>query len=250
MHPWVYFLDWLNLLLRWAHVVAGIAWIGGSFYFSWLAERPTPPQPARTVHLFKWEAYWTWITGFALLVAMVYANAEPYLIDAAVMPLSKSAAIGIGIGSLIVTLAVYEAICRSPLGRNEVLLGICLFACAALCAWGLAQIFSGRGAYIHYGAILGTLMVGNVAHVIIPGQRRMAAASAQGREPDARDARMGGQRNLHNSYFALPVVFVMISSHHAIAFGPRWDWLVLAGMTLAGILIRFGFGRWYRGGTK
>lgn len=250
MHPWVYLLDWLNLLLRWAHVVAGIAWIGGSFYFIWLAERLASPGPTHTVRLFNWEAYWTWITGFALLVALVYVNAESYLVDPTVMPLSKSAAIGIGIGSLIVTLAVYEAICRSPLGRNEALLGICLFACAVLCAWGLAQIFSGRGATIHYGAILGTLMVGNIAHVIIPGQRRMAAAIAQGREPDARDLRMGRQRNLHNTYLTLPVVFVMISSHHALAFGPRWDWLVLAGMTLAGAMIRLGFVRWTRGGTK
>jgi len=243
MHLWGYFLDWLNLLLRWAHVIAGIAWIGGSFYFIWLADRLAPPELPRTVHWFKWEAYWTWITGFALLAAMYYANAELYLIDPAVMPLSKPAAIGIGIGSLIISLAVYEAICRSPLGRNDVRLGIALFAFAALCAWGLAQVFSGRGAFIHYGAILGTLMAGNIAHVIIPGARRMVAAMAEGRAPDARDALMSKQRSVHNTYFTLPVVFAMISSHHAMAFGHRWDWVFLVGMTLAGVLIRLGFGR-------
>ena len=243
MHPWDSFLDWLNLLLRWAHVVAGIAWIGGSFYLIWRAERLAPPEPPRAPHAFKWEAYWTWITGFALLVAMVYVNAEAYLIDPAVMPLSKPAAIGIGTGSLIISLAVYEAICRSPLGRNDLLLGIGLFALAALFAWGLAQVFSVRGAFIHYGAILGTLMAGNIAHVIVPGERRRAAAIAQGREPDARDALIGRQRSAHNTYFTLPVVFAMISSHHATALGNRWDWVVLAGTTLAGVLLRFGFGR-------
>jgi uncharacterized membrane protein len=142
---------------------------------------------------------------------------------------------------------VYEALCRSPLGRNDLLLGGVVLVLLALAAWGLAQVFSGRGAFIHYGAILGTLMAANVAHVIIPGQRRMVAAMAAGREPDPRDGLKGKQRSVHNTYFTLPVVFTMISSHHAMTFGHRWAWLVLVGMTLAGALIRVWFVMRHRG---
>jgi uncharacterized membrane protein len=264
-----YLLEWLNLLLRWAHVVVGIAWIGASFYFIWLdnhlepakdpklagelwavhgggfyrAEkfRLAPAELPKTLHWFKWEAYWTWITGFALLAAMYYGNAQLYLIDPQVMPLSKAAAIGISLGSLVVGLAVYEGLCRSPLARNDTLLSAVLFALLALLAWGLTQFFSGRGAFIHYGAILGTIMVGNVAHVIIPGQRRMVRAMSEGREPEPKDGLMGKQRSVHNTYFTLPAVFAMISNHYAMTFGHRWGWLVLVALTLAGALVRVWF---------
>jgi len=262
-----YLLEWLSLALRWAHVIVGIAWIGASFYFIWLddhlesARDPKlagelwaihgggfyraekyklgPAELPQTLHWFKWEAYWTWITGFALLVLIYYANAELYLIDPTVMPLSKGAAIGIGIGSLALSLAVYEGLCRSPL--DERALAIVLLALLAAAAWGLMQVFSGRGAFIHYGAILGTIMSANVLHVIIPGQRRMVQAVREGREPDPKDAAMGKQRSVHNTYFTLPVVFVMISNHYAMTFGHRWSWLVLVAMTLAGALIRVWF---------
>jgi uncharacterized membrane protein len=264
-----YLLDWLNLLVRWAHVIVGIAWIGASFYFIWLdnhleASRDPklageiwaihgggfynarkykvgPDQLPATLHWFKWEAYWTWLTGFALLVLMYYFNAELYLIDPAVMALSKPAAIGIGLGCLVLGLAVYEAVCRSPLARSEGLLSASLFAFLVLAAWGLAQLFSGRGAFIHYGAILGTIMAANVAHIIIPGQRRMVQAVREGRAPDEKDALSGKQRSVHNTYFTLPVVFVMISNHYAGVFGHRWGWLALVALTLAGALIRVGF---------
>ncbi|HEY3076367.1 MAG TPA: urate hydroxylase PuuD [Burkholderiales bacterium] len=262
-----YLLDWLNLLLRWAHVIVGIAWIGASFYFIWLDDhlepsgdprlagelwaihgggfyraekyRLGPAQLPATLHWFKWEAYWTWITGFALLVLIYYANAELYLIDPMVMSLSKGAAIGIGIGILVVALAVYEGLCRSPI--NESALAAVLFVLLAAAAWALSQVFSGRGAFIHYGAILGTIMSANVAHVIIPGQRRMVQAVREGREPDPKDGAMGRQRSVHNTYFTLPVVFVMIANHYAMTFGHRWGWLVLVAMTLAGALIRAWF---------
>jgi uncharacterized membrane protein len=264
-----FLLDWLNLLLRWAHLVVGIAWIGASFYFIWLDNHlektgdarlagelwavhgggfyrvekfaGAPPALPATLHWFKWEAYWTWITGFALLIVHVYANAELYLIDPAVMPLSKWAAIGIGLGFLVASLAVYEGICRSPLGRNDLYLSISLFVFASLLAWGLAQVFSGRGAFIHFGAALGTIMAGNVGHVIIPGQRRMVQAMSEGRAPDPRDGRMGKQRSVHNTYFTLPVIFTMVAGHYPMTFGHRWAWVVLVALTLAGALIRTWF---------
>jgi uncharacterized membrane protein len=264
-----YVLEWLNLGLRWAHVIVGIAWIGASLYFIWLDNHLEPARDARlagelwavhgggfyrvekfktapaelpkTLHWFKWEAYWTWITGFALLATMYYASAELYLIDPGVMPLTKWGAIGIGLGSLVVGLAVYEGLCRSPLGRNDTALSVVLLVLLALLAWGLTRLFSGRGAFIHYGAILGTIMVGNVAHVIIPGQRRMVRAMSEGREPDPKDGQMGKQRSVHNTYFTLPVVFAMLSNHYAMAFGHRWGWLALVALTLAGALVRVWF---------
>ena len=264
-----YLLDWLTLLARWAHIVVGIAWIGASFYFIWLdnhlepakdpklagelwaihgggfyrAEkfRTAPPALPAALHWFKWEAYWTWITGFVLLVLVYYLGADVYLIDPAVMKLSRPTAIGIGLASLVVGLAVYEGLCRSPVGRNETGLALALLAVFAIAAWGLTQIFSGRGAFIHLGAILGTIMAGNVAHVIIPGQRELVRAQQEGREPDPKYARMGKQRSVHNTYFTLPVIFTMISGHHAVTFGTRWSWLVLVAMALAGALVRLWF---------
>ena len=262
-----YLLEWLNLLLRWAHVIVGIAWIGASFYFIWLDNHLEPSKdpklagelwaihgggfyraekyklgPAElplSLHWFKWEAYWTWTTGFALLVSLYYVSAELYLIDPQVMPLSKPMAIGISVGSLIAWLAVYEGLCRS--GMSDNVLAVVLFVLLVVTAWALTKVFSGRGAFIQYGAIIGTIMVANVAHVIIPGQRRMVKAVSEGREPDPKDGAMGKQRSVHNTYFTLPVVLVMISNHHAMLFGHRWNWLVLVGMTLAGALIRVWF---------
>jgi uncharacterized membrane protein len=269
-----YLLDWASLLLRWAHFVTGIAWIGASLYFIWLDDSLEPPRSAgdrargvagelwavhgggfyraekyalapaelpERLHWFKWEAYWTWITGFALLVLLYYVSAETYLIDPQVMALSKAQAIGIGLGSLVIGLAVYEGLCRSPLGRNDAALGAVLLVFLAFAAWGLTEVFGGRGAFIHYGAIIGTIMVGNVAHIIIPGQRELVRAKQEGREPDPKYAAAGKQRSVHNTYLTLPVLFTMISSHYAMTFGSRWSWLVLVALTVAGALIRVWF---------
>jgi len=262
-------LEWLNLALRWAHVIVGIAWIGASLYFIWLdnhlepsgdpriagelwaihgggfyrAEklRLAPPRMPAALHWFKWEAYWTWFTGMALLGLMYYARAELYLVDPQVMPLSTAWATGIGLAFIVGGYSIYEGFCRSPLARNDLVLGFSLLILLALAAWGLTRVFGGRGAFMHYGAILGTIMVANVAHVIIPGQRRMVEAIKAGREPDPRDGLMGKQRSVHNTYFTLPVVFTMISGHYAGVFGARSAWLVLVAMTLAGALVRVWF---------
>jgi uncharacterized membrane protein len=264
-----YLLEWVNLALRWAHVIVGIAWIGASLYFIWLDDHLEPSgdsriagelwaihgggfyraekfklAPARmpaTLHWFKWEAYWTWFTGVALLALVYYVQAELYLVDPQVMPLSKPWAIGIGVAFIIGGYTIYEGLCRSPLARNDFVLALSLLVLLALAAWGLTRIFGGRGAFLHYGAILGTIMVANVAHVIIPGQRRMVEAMQAGREPDPRDGLMGKQRSVHNTYFTLPVVFTMICGHYPSVFGAPSAWLALVAMTLAGALVRVWF---------
>jgi uncharacterized membrane protein len=264
-----YFLEWLTLLARWAHIVVAIAWIGASFYFIWLDNhlekapdpkfagelyaihgggfyraqkyRLAPDALPPTLHWFKWEAYWTWLTGFALLALVYYLNPQLYLVDPVVLKLSSPAAIGIGIASLVAGLAVYEGLCRSSLARNELLFSVVLMAFLAIVAWALTRIFSGRGAFLHFGAILGTIMAGNVAHVIIPGQREMVRAKQEGREPDPKYAIAGKQRSVHNTYFTLPVIFAMISGHHAMTYGSGWNWLVLLALGTAGALVRVWF---------
>ena len=262
-----YLLDWLTLIARWAHIVVGIAWIGASFYFIWLDNhleeandpafagelyaihgggfyraqkyRLAPGELPKTLHWFKWEAYWTWLTGFALLVLVYYLNPALYLIDPQVTPLSPGAAVGIGLASLVLGLAIYEGLCRSGLGDTA--LALALLAVLALAAWGLTQVFSGRGAFLHFGAILGTIMAANVAHVIIPGQRELVRAKVEGRLPDEKYSLQGKQRSVHNTYFTLPVIFTMISGHHAMTFSGRWNWLVLVLIALAGALVRLWF---------
>ena len=264
-----YLLDWASLVVRWAHIVVGIAWIGASFYFIWLDDkleaaldpelagelhaihgggfyrvekyRLAPPEIPAHLHWFKWEAYWTFFTGFTLLVLTYYVNADVYLIDPAVKPLSQPAAIGIGLGVLAAGTAVYEGLCRSPLAKNDNALAGILFVLLALAAYGLTHVFSGRGAFLHFGAMIGTLMVANVSHVIIPGQRELVRAKQEGRAPDPKYALAGKQRSVHNTYFTLPVIFTMISGHYAMTFGSRWNWLILVALTLAGALIRVWF---------
>jgi uncharacterized membrane protein len=249
--------------------VVAIAWIGASFYFIWLDNhlekapdakfagelyaihgggfyraqkyRVAPDALPPTLHWFKWEAYWTWLTGFALLVLVYYVNPQLYLVDPTVLKLSSGAAIGLGLASLILGLAVYEGLCRSPIARNEPAFAAVLIVFLTLLAWSLTQLFSGRGAFLHFGAILGTIMAGNVAHVIIPGQREMVRAKQEGREPDPKYAMAGKQRSVHNTYFTLPVIFAMISGHHAMTYGSGSNWLVLLALGIAGALVRVWF---------
>ena len=269
-----YFVDWLNLLGRWVHLITGIAWIGSSFYFIWLDNhlevpadsaddakgvggelwsvhgggfyhaqkyRTAPASIPPTLHWFKWEAYSTWISGMFLLALIYWYGASIYLIDTAVAALSPAAAVGIGAGVLVLGWLVYDGLCRSSLAKSDGLLGLVLFALVAFLAWGLCQVFSGRGAYIHYGAVLGSIMVANVFFVIIPGQRRMVAAAEKGDKPNPADGIRAKQRSVHNTYFTLPVLFVMTSNHFAATFNHEYNWAVLIGISLAGALIRVWF---------
>ncbi len=275
-----YVADWLNLLGRWIHFVTGIAWIGSSFYFIWLDNhleapraagdaargvggelwsvhgggfyharkyRVAPPALPETLHWFKWEAYSTWISGMFLLALVYWYGASVYLIDPQVAELSEPAAVAIGAGVLVLGWFVYDALCRSPLGNSDTALGAVLFVLVALLAWGLCQLFSGRGAYIHYGATLGTIMVANVFFVIIPGQKRMVRAAERGEVPDPADGLRGKQRSVHNTYFTLPVLFVMISNHFAMTYGHAWNWLVLIAISAVGALVRVWFVARHRG---
>ena len=269
-----YLLDWLGLLVRWLHIIAGIAWIGASFYFVWLDDHLEPPPdpddiakgvagelwavhgggfynpkkyrvapgtlPA-TLHWFKWEAYWTWISGFFLLCVVYYASADLYLIDKSVADIGRAAAIAIGLASLVLGWIVYDLLCKSPLGARPRALAAALSVYLVAAAWGLCHVFGGRGAYIHFGAMLGTIMVANVFFVIMPGQRELVAACSEGRAPDPEPAARAKQRSVHNTYITLPVLFTMISNHYAMAYGHAWNWLILLAMTFAGAAIRTYF---------
>lgn len=215
-----YLLDWLALALRWTHIVAALAWIGASLYLFSNGAR------------LKWPAYVTWLAGFALLCVAYYANPQIYLVDPGVRALSSAAAIGIGIATLVIGLAIYEGLCRASLGEGALLV---FFAAVA---WALTQVFGGRGAFIHYGALLGTIMAGNVAHVAVPVERRRAQALREGREPDAKDAAREAQRAAHNIALVLPVVYAMIANHYAVAYSASWSWLTLVAATLAGGVLR------------
>jgi uncharacterized membrane protein len=269
-----YALEWLGLLVRWLHVVAGIAWIGASFYFVWLDNhleplkageaadprvagelwavhgggfyrsqkyRVAPPTLPATLHWFYWEAYTTWLSGFALLCLLYFWQAEAYLIDPAVMPLSKPAAVGIALVVLLASWLSYDGLCRSALARRPQGLAVLVAMMVSAEAWLLTHVFSGRGAFMIFGASLGTLMVANVLFVIIPGQRELVRAKQQGREPDSAPGLRGKQRSVHNTYFTLPVVFVMISNHYAMTYGARYNWVVLLAMSFAGASIRAAF---------
>ena len=268
-----YLADWLNLLVRWLHIVAGIAWIGSSFYFIWLDDHLEAPSPAdaangiggevwsvhgggfyharkfrvapaelpKTLHWFKWEAFWTWMSGMFLLGLVYWYGARVYLIDPAVADLSAPAAIGVSAAFIIGGWVVYDLLCRSPLGRHDRLLAAVLFVLATALAWGLCHLFGGRGAYIHFGVVLGTIMVANVFHVIIPGQRRMVAALARGEAVDPEDGIRGKQRSVHNTYFTLPVLFTMTSNHFAMTYNHPYNWAILVAISLAGALIRVWF---------
>ncbi len=269
-----YFVEWLNLFARWVHFITGIAWIGSSFYFIWLdnhLEAPklqadedkgvggelwsvhgggfyhaqkykvAPQVLPQTLHWFKWEAYTTWLSGMFLLLLVYWYGAEVYLIDPSVADLSAPYAVGLAAAFIVGGWFVYDLLCRSPLGKNATAFALVLLVLTAALAWGLCQLFSGRAAYIHFGVVLGTIMVANVFFVIIPGQRRMVEAASRGEMPDPIHGIRGKQRSVHNTYFTLPVLFVMTSNHYAMTYGHEYNWLILIAISLAGALIRVFF---------
>jgi len=269
-----YLLEILNLFGRWLHMITGIAWIGASFYFVWLDNHllpprkqsdldqgvagevwsvhgggmyhaqkylGAPPQMPEHLHWFKWEAYSTFLSGLFLLILIYWYGAELYTVDPQVMALSKSAATGIGMATLVLGWVVYDLLCRSPIGQNDKWMGLAIFVFVSLVAYLLSQVFSGRAAYIHYGAMLGTIMVGNVFFIIIPGQKKMIASIEAGNTPDPIHGIHGKQRSVHNTYFTLPVLFVMISNHYALSYNHALNWLILIAISLAGALIRVYF---------
>ena len=279
-----YLLDWANLLLRWLHLITGIAWIGASFYFVMLDNSLRPPKnPAdarrgvfgelwavhgggfycsqkfltgpqgepltQDLHWSKWEAYTTWLSGMSLLAVMYWAGATTHLIDSRVMALSQPAAIGISVAFIATGWLVYDALCRALFGRDG-LMAVLLFAFVVLADWLLHQVFSARGAYIHVGAMLGTMMVANVFVHIIPGQRRMVAQIRAGQPVDPRPGQVGKQRSVHNTYFTLPVLFIMISNHYPMTYANANGWLVLGVLMVAGVLIRQFFVLRHRGQVK
>jgi uncharacterized membrane protein len=276
-----YGLDWLNLLVRWLHVITGIAWIGASFYFVWLDNSIRPPAPGsdlakkgvsgelwavhgggfynpqkylvapaelpKELHWFKWEAYSTWLSGIALLTIAYYFNAQAMMIDKSVADISSLQAVGIGIGTLVVGWTVYDLLCRSPLGKHDLWFGVVVFVLIVAAAFGLTHVLSGRAAYIHVGALIGTIMVGNVLMLIIPGQRKMVEAMSAGRMPDPVHGQKAKQRSVHNNYFTLPVLFIMISNHYAMTYRHEHAWAVLAMIMAAGVFIRHFFNLRHKG---
>nr|WP_272887431.1 urate hydroxylase PuuD [Stutzerimonas stutzeri] len=261
--------EWLNLSIRWIHMIVGIAWIGASFYFVWLENnlnranprdglsgdlwaihgggiyhlekyKLAPPQMPDNLHWFKWEAYTTWLSGVTLLMVVYYLNPTLYLI-APGSDMAPAMAIAIGFGSLIVGWFVYDLLCDSPLGKKPALLGLVLFVLVIFAAWAYSQVFSGRAAYIHTGALIGTIMVGNVFRIIMPAQRALVAAIEQNRTPDPVLPAKGLLRSRHNNYFTLPVLFIMISNHFPSTYGSQYNWLILAGISVLAVLVRHYF---------
>ncbi|EFQ62135.1 urate hydroxylase PuuD [Pseudomonas lactucae] len=262
-------LEWLNLSVRWVHMITGVAWIGASFYFVWLENnlnrvnpksglagdlwaihgggiyhlekyKLAPPTMPDNLHWFKWEAYFTWMSGVALLCVVFYLNPTLYLL-APGSTLSGTEGVLLGIGSLFVGWFIYSFLCDSALGKRPALLGFILFVLLIAAAYGFSKVFSGRGAYLHVGAVIGTIMVGNVFRIIMPAQRALVAAIAENRTPDPALPAKGLLRSRHNNYFTLPVLFIMISNHFPSTYGSQYNWLILAGIAVAAVLVRHYF---------
>jgi uncharacterized membrane protein len=264
-------LEWLDLALRWLHTVESIAWLGSSFVFlrldrslvcrpaargglqaeAWAvdgsglyrAQRRVPGRPPAHVISFRWAAYATWFSGLALLVTLYYRQAAGHPAEPGLMRPSPSLTAAIGLGSILIFYMAYEALCRSPLSRRQgrlALIGSMLLTGAA---WGYGQLFDTRGVLIHVGALIGTCMVGDVAHVIIPGQRKAAAALARGHRPERRLLRQARQRTQHIAYLAPAAVALMVSSHHPPPLQGSWSWLLVAPVLTGGFALVCALGR-------
>ena len=263
--------DWLNILLRWAHVMFGILWIGTSFFFIWLeaslrkregqgpeiageswmvhgggfylAEKyaVAPERMPPELHWFKYEAYFTFLTGFALLAVVYYVGADAYLIDRDKVALDQAWAIMLSAGSLAAGWFIYDAMVKSSLGERTGPLAVALFVEIAAFTFFYHGVFSDRAAFLHVGALIGTIMATSVFAVIIPNQRKVVADLLAGRKPDPKLGKQAGQRSLHNNYLTLPVIFFMVSNHYPIVFSHPWSPLIALGIVLGGGLVRHYF---------
>ena len=266
-----HFQEWMNIIIRWLHITVGIAWIGTSFLFVFMENslhrdehtRPelkgslwmlhgggfffvekyqvAPKVVPKELHWFKYEAYFTWLSGFMLLFVVYYFNAKAMLIDPAILDVPGYVGVMIGVGSLILGYLIYASLCRTPLLKHPLYFGIIGFAVLVAFAWGYTQVFTPRAAYIHFGALIGTLMAGNVFFVIIPSQKAMVQAAREGRSPDPWLGQYASLRSFHNNYFTLPVLFVMISNHFPSTFGHEYPWLILAMLSLGSAGIKHYF---------
>ena len=272
-----YLWIWSEMLIRWVHVIAGIAWIGSSFYFIALdlSLKPGKQLPdeahgqAWQVHgggfynmvkylvapkrmpdeltWFKWEAYGTWISGIALMALVYYGAASLYMIDFEILDITEWQAVAISLAGIVLGWAVYDGLCRSPLGRNDTFLAIVGFVFLVALAYGYTQIFSARGAFMQMGVTIGTMMVANVLMVIIPGQTKVVSALKAGDTPNPVYGIRGKQRSLHNNYLTLPVIFVMIGGHYPMVFATEYSWIILALVLLIGCVIRHFYNTKHKG---
>jgi uncharacterized membrane protein len=277
------FTAWLGLALRWFHLMLGIMWIGASFYFIWLDLSLRPPKAKEDkeagvsgelwavhgggfyhkkkymvapshmpddLHWFKWEAYLTFISGFLLLCLVYYWNADLYLIDKAKMPLEPLQATVIGLSFILGGWVFYNELCKSPLGQDVRIFSAIWAAALVAAAYALCQIFTGRGAFIHVGAMIGTAMTANVFAIIIPNQKKVVKALLAGEKPDAKYGKTAKQRSMHNNYMTLPVLLIMISNHYPMLYSGPWNWLILAGLGLSSWPFRHFFNLRDRGTTN
>ena len=256
-------MEWLNIVVRVMHITFGIAWIGASFYFVFLENalnrkenlrdelagnlwavhgggfyylekyKGAPPVLPKSLHWFKYEAYFTWLSGFGLLFIVYYMNASSMLIDPQVKKINEMVAITIGIGSLIAGWIIYDLLCRSALIARKWLFTLIGLIILIAFAYAYSRLFSGRGAFIHFGALLGSIMAGNVFFVIIPSQKAMVRAAKKGIMPNPALGQHALARSIHNNYFTLPVLFVMVSNHFPSTFGNKYQWVVLVAVTVA-----------------
>ena len=261
-------MEWGGLLLRWVHLITGIAWIGSSFYFMHLdaAIKAIPDIPAgkggeawevhgggfyqvrkylvapdrlpKELMWHKWESYSSWISGFFLLVWVYYLGSDLYLLDPSIRQLSPLAAAGVGIGGLALGWVIYDLLVRSPLANNEIALAAVGFAFIMAMAFFFQQMFSGRGALIHTGALMATIMSGNVFMNIIPNQKKVVADLIAGKEPNPDYGKQAKTRSRHNNYLTLPVLFLMISGHYPMTFSSPHAWIMVGFILVAGALVR------------
>jgi len=271
MNEFAIIWEWLEFAIRWVHVITAIAWIGSSFYFIALdlglrrhAGLPqgahgeewqvhgggfyhiqkylvAPSEMPEHLTWFKWESYATWLSGAALLFVVYYAGADLFLIDANKWDVGPVAAIATSLGSIALAWLGYDTICKSRFGDNNTRLMLLLYAMLVALAWGYTQIFTGRAAFLHLGAITATVMTANVFLVIIPNQRIVVADLVAGTVPDAKYGRIAKQRSTHNNYLTLPVIFLMLSNHYPLAFATEFNWIIASLVFLMGVTIRHYF---------